>query len=351
MRELTGMRIGGYSEAERKKAADRVEHLIMPRRALGRLLELGEKVAGITGYDRMDLGRKMVVVMAGDHGVTAEGVSAYPSEVTGQMVRGFAAGMAGINVLCRHAGIEVRVVDMGVKADLSDLVAKGLVVDAKVAAGTRNMRREAAMSRQEAVTSIERGAEIARGLARDGVRMLGTGDMGIGNTTPSTAIASAATGARVSEIVGRGTGVDDDGLARKVAVIEDSIRVNKVTSSDPIGLLAGVGGFEIGGIAGVVLGAAESRVPVVIDGLISTAGTVIAWLLEPRVADFVFAAHRSVEKAQSAMLALVGLDPVLDLGMRLGEGTGCALAMPIIEAGAKVIREMATFEEAGVSEE
>ncbi len=207
------------------------------------------------------------------------------------------------------------------------------------------------MSRREALTSIERGAAIARELSAGGVRMLGTGDMGIGNTTPSTAIASVATGTPVAEVVGRGTGVDDEGLARKATVIEDAIRLNRPSRSDPVGLLAGVGGFEIGGIAGVVLGAVESRIPVVIDGVISTAGALIAWLLEPKIADFVFAAHRSVEKAQSAMLALMGLDPILDLGMRLGEGTGCALAMPIIEAGARVIREMATFEEAGVSEE
>ncbi len=350
MQELTGIRVAGIDETERKKAAERVERLLMPRRALGRLLELGEKVAGITGYDSMDLGRKMVVVMAGDHGVTEEGVSAYPSEVTGQMVRGFAAGVAGINVLCRHAGIEVRVVDMGVKADLSDLVAKGVLVDAKVGPGTRNMRRTAAMTRKEAVTCIERGAAIAREVARDGVRMLGTGDMGIGNTTPSTAIAAAVSGISPAEIVGRGTGIDDEGLARKAQVIEDSIALNRPSKSDPVGLLAGVGGFEIGGIAGLVLGAAESRIPAVIDGVISTAGAMVAWLLEPKVVDYLFAAHRSVEKAQSAMLDLLGLEPILSLGMRLGEGTGCALAMPIIEAGAKIIRQMATFEEAGVSE-
>ena len=348
MQELN-IRVADIDQAGREKARERVEHLIMPRRALGRLLELGEKVAGITGYDSMDLGRKMVVVMAGDHGVTEEGVSAYPSEVTGQMVRGFAAGMAGINVLSRHAGIEVRVVDMGCKADLSDLVAQGRVVDAKVGPGTRNMRRTAAMSRQEAVSSIMRGAEIARGAAAGGMRMLGTGDMGIGNTTPSTAIAAVASGQPVPRIAGRGTGIDDAGLARKIAVIQDSISLNKPSASDPIGLLAAVGGFEIGGIAGLVLGAAESRIPVVIDGVISTAGALIAWLLEPRVADYMFAAHRSVEEAQSAMLSLMKLDPILDLGLRLGEGTGCALAMPIIEAGAKVIRQMATFEEAGVA--
>jgi len=322
----------------------------MPRRALGRLLELGERVAGITGWDGMDLTRKMIVVMAADHGVTEEGVSAYPAEVTGQMVRGFAAGIAAINVLSRHAGIEVRVVDMGVRSDLSDLVKAGKLTDARVGPGTRNMRRGPAMTREEAVQCIERGAAIARGAAVDGVRMLGTGDMGIGNTTPSTAIAAVAAGLDVSAIAGRGTGVDDAGLARKIAVIEESIAVNHVDSSDPLGLLSGVGGFEIGGIAGLVLGAAESRVPVVVDGVISTAGAIIAWLLEPRVGDYLFAAHRSVEKAQTAMLSLMGLEPILDLGMRLGEGTGCALAMPIIEAGAKVIRQMATFDEAGVSE-
>jgi nicotinate-nucleotide--dimethylbenzimidazole phosphoribosyltransferase len=348
MQELS-FRIRSVDEDGLSKARERVEHLLMPHRALGRLLELGEKIAGITGYDAMELGRKMVVVMAGDHGVTEEGVSAFPSEVTGQMVRGFAAGVAGINVLCRHAGIEVRVVDMGCRADLSDLVAKGMVVDAKVGPGTRNMRRTTAMTRAEAVTCIQRGAGIARELAGGGVRMLGTGDMGIGNTTPSTAIAAVVAGAPVSRIAGRGTGVDDAGLARKIKVIEDSISLHKPSKADPVGLLAAVGGFEIGGIAGLVLGAAESRIPVVIDGVISTAGALVAWLLEPRVTDYLFAAHRSVEEAQSAMLSIMKLDPILDLGMRLGEGTGCALAMPIIEAGAKVIRQMATFEEAGVT--
>jgi nicotinate-nucleotide--dimethylbenzimidazole phosphoribosyltransferase len=333
-----------------QKARDRADRLLMPHRALGRLLELGEKVAGITGFSSMDLSRKMVVVMAGDHGVTEEGVSAYPSEVTGQMVRGFAAGMAGINVLARHAGIDVRVVDMGCRADFSDLIARGAVVDAKVAPGTANMRRGAAMTREQAAACIQRGAAIARGLAAEGVRMLGTGDMGIGNTTPSTAIAAVVTGKPVAALTGRGTGIDDDALAHKREVIRESIALNGPDPKDPLDVLAKVGGFEIGGIAGLVLGAAQARIPVVIDGVISTAGAVLAWLFEPRLTDFIFAAHRSVEPAQSAMLALMGLEPILDLGMRLGEGTGCALAMPIIEAGAKVITEMATFSDAGVSQ-
>jgi nicotinate-nucleotide--dimethylbenzimidazole phosphoribosyltransferase len=347
--ETTGVRITDVDETGTSKAADRADALLMPRRALGRLLELGEKVAGITGYPSPELSRKMVVVMAGDHGVTAEGVSAYPSEVTGQMVRGFAAGVAGINVLCRHAGIGVRVVDMGCSADLSDLVAAGALVDARVAPGTANMRRGPAMSREQALQSIQRGAAIARGLAKEGIRMIGTGDMGIGNTTPSTAIAAVATGMPVAGLTGRGTGIDDAQLAHKTDVITQSITLTRPNPGDGLDILARVGGFEIGGIAGLILGAAECRIPVVIDGVISVAGAVIAWLLEPRLSGFMFAAHRSVEPAQAAMLGLMKLEPILDLGMRLGEGTGCALAMPIIEAGAKVIREMATFEEAGVS--
>jgi nicotinate-nucleotide--dimethylbenzimidazole phosphoribosyltransferase len=267
------------------------------------------------------------------------------------MVRGFAAGVAGINVLGRHAGIEVRVVDMGCRADLSDLVAAGALIDAKVGPGTANMRRGPAMTREQALQCIERGAAIARSLAAEGVRMLGTGDMGIGNTTPSTAIAALATGLPVAGLTGRGTGIDDAGLAHKIQVIVESIAANNPDPNDPLDILSKVGGFEIGGIAGLVLGAAESRIPLVIDGVISTAGAMIAWLIEPRLTEYIFAAHRSVEQAQAAMLARMGLDPILDLGMRLGEGTGCALAMPIIEAGAKVIKQMATFAEAGVSAE
>lgn len=349
MGDTAGVRITDIDAESKARAATRADNLLMPRRALGKLLLLGEKVAGITGYDSMDLARKMIIVMAGDHGVTAEGVSAYPSEVTGQMVRGFSAGVAGINVLGRHAGIEVRVVDMGCRADLSDLVATGALIDARVGPGTANMRRGPAMTGEQALRCIARGVDIARSLAAEEVRMLGTGDMGIGNTTPSTAIAALATGLPVAALTGRGTGIDDARLAHKIEVIVESIAVNHPDPSDPIDILSKVGGFEIGGIAGLVLGAAESRIPIVIDGVISTAGAMIAWLIEPRLTEYIFAAHRSVEQAQAAMLARMGLDPILDLGMRLGEGTGCALAMPIIEAGAKVIKEMATFAEAGVS--
>src|SRR5271157_5361160 len=239
---MTGIRITDIDVQSRARASARADSLLMPRRALGRLLTLGEKVAGITGFDSMDLSRKMVVVMAGDHGVTAEGVSAYPSEVTGQMVRGFAAGVAGINVLSRHAGIGVRVVDMGCRADLSDLVASGALIDAKVGPGTANMRRGPAMTREQAIQCIERGAAIARTLAADGVRMLGTGDMGIGNTTPSTAIAALATGLPVAGLTGRGTGIDDARLAHKIQVIVESIAASKPDPNDPVDILSKVGG-------------------------------------------------------------------------------------------------------------
>ena len=348
MDDRIGVTVLPVDAVARGRARERADNLLMPSRALGRLLDLGEQAAGICGFPTPDLSRKAIVVMAGDHGVTEEGVSAYPSEVTGQMVHGFSAGMAGINVLSRHSGITVRVVDMGCKADLSALVASGAVMDCKVAPGTRNLRREPAMTTDQAVTSIRRGAEVARGLAREGYRMIGTGDMGIGNTTPSAAIAVVATGRSARDLTGRGTGVDDTGLSRKTRVIEESVAERAADPRNGVDVLSKLGGFEIGGIAGLVLGAAEARLPVVIDGVISTAGAVIAWLIEPRVRDYIFAAHRSVEPAHQAMLELLGLDPVLDLHMRLGEGTGCAVAMPIIEAGAKVITQMATFAEAGV---
>jgi nicotinate-nucleotide--dimethylbenzimidazole phosphoribosyltransferase len=349
MTDRIEVRIPAADAEARRRARARADALLMPSRALGRLLELGEKAAGIAGFPTPDLSPRAIVVMAGDHGVTEEGVSAYPSEVTGQMVHGFTRGIAGINVLSRHAGIEVRVVDMGCAADLSALVSAGAVIDGKVAPGTRNMLREPAMRRDQALQSLRKGMDLARALAAEGFRMIGTGDMGIGNTTPSAAIAAVTTGKSVAALTGRGTGVDDAGLSRKVRVIEQSIAARRPDPRDAVDILSKIGGFEIGGIAGLILGAAEHRLPVVIDGVISTAGAVLAWRVEPRVADYLFAAHRSVEPAHEAMLSLLQLSPILDLGMRLGEGTGCALAMPIIEAGVKVIREMATFQEAGVS--
>jgi len=330
-----------------EEARIRLDSLTKPIGSLGRLEEFARRLVAITEDEMPDLDKKVIFTFAGDHGVTQEGVSAYPKEVTPQMVLNFLRGGAGINVLARHAGAEVVVIDIGVDFDFG--VVDGLISE-KVVRGTANMRRGPAMTRQQAERCIGVGIRLAKQYAARGYKIFGTGDMGIGNTTPSTAIASVFTGRPPGALTGRGTGIDDEALKNKVRVIEDSLSLNRPDSSDPVDVLAKVGGAEIGGIAGLILGAAANRVPVVIDGFISTAGALIAYSLEPNTKDYMFAAHRSVEVGHKAMLERIGLEPILDLGLRLGEGTGAALAMLLIEAGLKIYREMATFGEAGVSE-
>jgi nicotinate-nucleotide--dimethylbenzimidazole phosphoribosyltransferase len=239
---------------------------------------------------------------------------------------------------------------MGVDFDFGAVEAAQGLIDLKVMKGTRNFAKGPAMTKDEATKCVESGIELAAGYAKQGYKMIGTGDMGIGNTTPSSAIAAVITGAAVSDVTGRGTGISDETLVTKVRVIEDAIRLNKPDAKDGIDVLAKVGGTEIGGIAGLILGAAANRIPIVIDGLISTAGALVAYTIQPAVRDYIFAAHNSVEKGHRVMLAAMELTPILDLGLRLGEGTGAALAMLMIEAGLKIYNEMATFEEAGVSE-
>ncbi len=331
-----------------ENAQTRLDDLTKPVGSLGRLEEFARRLVAITEETMPVLGKKIVFTFAGDHGVVAEGVSAFPKEVTPEMVFNFLNGGAAINVLARHAGAEVLVVDIGVDHTFSE--APGLVIR-KVMPGTRNMLKEPAMTRHEAEQSLNVGIELASLYAGKGYRLFGTGDMGIGNTTPSSAIAAVLTGKPVAQVTGRGTGITDASLARKVAVIEESIRLHKPRPDDPLDVLAKVGGTEIGGIAGLILGAAAARVPVVIDGLISTAGALIAYALEPNTKDYMFAAHKSVEIGHQAMLDRMGLKPILDLDLRLGEGTGSALAMLLIEGGLKIYREMATFSEAGVSGE
>jgi len=329
-------------------AQARLDNLTKPPGSLGRLEEFARRYVAISGETMPAIPAKTVFTFAGDHGVCEEGVSLYPSEVTPQMVLNFLAGGAGINVLARHAGAGVVVVDVGVNHDFGDL--EGLV-NRKVVSGTRNIRKGPAMSREEAERCLLVGIELARDHAAAGTGVFGTGDMGIGNTTPSAAVAAVLTGRPVSEVTGRGTGIGDEALRNKVRVIEDAIRVNRPDPADPVGVLAAVGGAEIGAIAGLCLGAAAERRAVVVDGFISTAGALIAWSLQPKIGDYLFAAHRSVEAGHQAMLDHMGLEPVLDLGLRLGEGTGAALAMTLIDAGLKIYREMATFEDAGVSKE
>lgn len=344
----TVQRISPQDADARRRARARLEQLTMPHWALGRLMNLAEDLAGMTGSLDPPVQEKAVVVMAGDHGVVAEGVSKYPGEVTPQMVLNFVRGGAGINALARQAGARVVVVDMGVAADLSALAASGKILSRRVGAGTKNIARGAAMSRPEALAAVEAGIAVALELAPS-TDVFGTGDMGIGNTTPSSAVVAVMSGAPVREVTGRGTGIDDEQLEHKIEVIQRAIDVNRPDPRDGLDVLSKVGGFEIGGIAGLILGCASLRRPVLVDGFISTAGALIAQRLCPTAGDYMVAAHRSVERGHRVALAALGKEPLLDLDMRLGEGTGAALAMNLVEAAVAVLTEVATFEEASVS--
>ena len=326
---------------------NKLDNKTKPLGSLGRLEEFACRFAAISGSLTPDAGKKMIFTFAGDHGVVEEGISAFPKEVTPQMVLNFLNGGAGVNVLARHSGAEVRVVDIGVDYDFG--AAPGLIRK-KIARGTRNFTSGPAMTMDETLAAIGVGIEMADLARSESVSMIGTGEMGIGNTTPSSAIIAAISGKTVGEVTHRGTGISDSTLANKIRVIEQGLALNRPDPSDPLDVLAKVGGLEIAGIAGLVLGAAANRIPVVIDGFISTAGALIAAELHPSVKDFIFAAHQSVEIGHRYMLERIGVKPILDLGMRLGEGTGAALAMMLIEAGVKILNEMATFQQAGVSE-
>lgn len=340
--------IKGQDESWRQKAKDRLDQLTMPHWALGRLMDLAVDLAGMSRSLQPPVERKAVIVMAGDHGVVAEGVSKFPQEVTPQMVGNFVNGGAGINALARQVGAKVIVVDMGVAADISAMAKSGKIIDKKVAAGTANMAEGPAMSREQAVAALEAGIEVANSMAGE-IDLFGTGDMGIGNTTPSTAIVSAITGTKVADVTGRGTGLDDEQLNHKIGVIEKALQVNKPDPKDGLDILAKVGGFEIGGIAGLIMGAAANRKPILVDGFISTAGALIACSLAPSCRDYIIASHRSVEQGHRVMHSHLGCEPLLDLNLRLGEGTGGALAMNVVEAACRVLTDVATFEEAMVS--
>jgi nicotinate-nucleotide--dimethylbenzimidazole phosphoribosyltransferase len=338
--------IGPLDDAAMRAASVRQETLTKPPGSLGRLEEISIRVAGITGRPRPIIRDKVILIMAGDHGVVAEGVSAYPQAVTAQMVLNFLNGGAAINVLARHIGARVVIVDMGVATDLPDQI--GLIVK-KIALGTANITLGPAMTRTQAVRAVEAGAEVVAQEISRGLDLLAPGDMGIGNTTPSATIAAALTGCPPAELVGRGTGVDDLGLQRKLKAVERALEMNSPDPADALDVLSKVGGFEIGGIAGAILAAAAHRRPVVVDGFISTAAAMLAVTLQPRVREYLFAGHCSQELGHRRMMDWLGLDPILDLRMRLGEGTGAALASSLIEAACKTLVEMATFAEAGVA--
>ncbi len=329
-----------------KEIQNHLDNLTKPPGSLGMLEDIAKKYCLARHTIAPRINKKAIYTFAGDHGVVEEGVSAYPKEVTPQMVLNMLNGGAAINVLARHANASVYVVDIGVDFDFKD--APGLIKK-KIGKGTNNIRKGPAMTKEEAIQAIEVGIELANRAAEQGVDLLGTGDMGIGNTTPSAALFAALMQEKVENITGRGTGIDDNRLKNKIDVIKDSLEVNKEHLTDPISTLAALGGYEIAGICGLILGGAANKIPVVVDGFISSAGAIVAYKINPVVKEYIFFSHKSQETGHVKFLNWIGEKPILDLGMRLGEGTGAALAMTIIEAAIKIYNEMATFDSAGVS--
>jgi nicotinate-nucleotide--dimethylbenzimidazole phosphoribosyltransferase len=328
-------------------ARKRQDSLTKPRGSLGRLEEVSVRVAGMRRCITSTFDNKAIVVMAGDHGVVAEGVSAYPQEVTRQMVYPFLSGCAAVNVFSRHIGARVAVVDMGV---IGGFEPNPLLECKSIAFGTADMAQGPAMTRKQATDAIEAGIAVIESQVAKGLDIVGTGEMGIGNTTAASAICAAFTGRSAADVTGRGTGIDEKQMLHKIDVIDRALEVNRPDSNDAIDVLSKVGGFEIGGLAGVILGAAANRIPVVIDGFISGAAALIAVKLCPQVKDYLIASHLSVEQGHRIMLEYMGLQPLLSLDMRLGEGTGAALGISLVEAAVKILKEMKTFDEAGVSD-
>ncbi len=339
-------RIAAPDASAQAAAAERQGRLTKPEGSLGVLEGLSIRIAGMQGRGDPSAEPGAVFVMAADHGVCAEGVSAYPAEVTAQMVRNFTAGGAAINAIAGAVGARVVIADMGVATELP----RGLAIHRrKIAYGTRNMAQLPAMTRVEALRSIASGIEIFEeefSAAPFGIAAIG--DMGIGNTTAAAALASVFTGKAPAELVGRGTGLDDAALERKIAVVEKALALHKPAARDPVAVLSAVGGFEIGGMAGVILAAAAHRVPLVVDGYITGAAALLAAALAPACRDYMIAGHLSADNGHGLMLSALGLEPLLNLGMRLGEGTGAALAMGICKAACAALNSMATFEEAGI---
>lgn len=324
-------------------AQARLDRLTKPPGSLGRLEELAVRVVVITGDPAPRLDAPVIFTLAGDHGVVADGVSAYPQAVTAQMVENLCRGGAAVNVLAAQAGARVVVADLGVAGELAP---RAGLVDMKVAPGTANLARGPAMTRAQALAAIAAGAGLVETAAPDCV---GTGEMGIGNTTPASALAAALTGADPEAVTGRGTGLDEAGRRRKVAVVARALATNRPDPGDPIGVLAALGGFEIAGLVGVVLAGAARRCPVVLDGFIATAAALVAVRLTPAAREYLIAAHRSAEPGHRLLLEALGLAPLLDLGMRLGEGTGAALGIGLLRAALACYAGMATFKDAGVS--
>jgi nicotinate-nucleotide--dimethylbenzimidazole phosphoribosyltransferase len=340
-------RIGPLDRAAMDMARQRQDSLTKPQGSLGTLEDLSVKLAGITGEICPHFTHKAIFVCAADHGVAADGVSAYPQEVTAQMVLNFVHGGAAINVLARRVGARVIVADLGVAGDLP---AELPIIHRKIARGTANLALGPAMTMEQARASIEIGIDLVEAEVARGLDLVATGDMGIGNTTASSAIVAAISGRPVAEVTGRGTGVDDQTLRHKIAVIDAALTSRGVAGRPPLEILAEVGGFEIGALAGVILAAAARRIPVLLDGFISGAAALLATELCPQARDYIIAAHSSVEIGHRVMLERMELAPLLQLNLRLGEGTGAAMAMHLVDDAVAVLEQMATFAGAGVSD-
>ena len=333
-------------QAARAAAKKQQDNLTKPLGSLGYLEPLSINLAGMTGQTAPKFEKKTVFLMAADHGIALEGVSPYPPEVTPQMVLNFINHGAAINVLTKQAHSEVLIVDIGVNYDFGDLPG---ILHRKIAMGTRNMLNGPAMTQEQAEQAIRVGMEVTQERIDQGLQMAATGEMGIGNTTPSAAITSVICNRPVAEVTGRGTGLDDAGLSHKIKMIEQAIAFNKPDPTDPMDILCKIGGLEIAGMAGVTIAAAAHRIPLVMDGLISTVSAAIAAMLVPDVKNYLIAGHQSEEIGHKVLLEMFGLRPLIQLGMRVGEGTGAALAFNVIDASQNLINDMATFEAAGVS--
>lgn len=345
--ERTAAGIRPSYEESKKEAAERLDKLVKPIGSLGKLEDIAVKISGITGKQKNSFEKKVTIIMASDNGVAEEGVSAAPQAVTALMTINFLKGITGVCVLSKHAGADIRVVDIGVG---SDLEYPGLI-NRKVRKGTSNMVKGPAMSREEAISAIETGIEMVSQLVKEGYSLFGTGEMGIGNTSTASAVAMAFLGCSAEEAVGKGVGLTEEGYASKKSVIERAISINKPDPYDPIDVLSKVGGFDIAGMTGCFLGAAYCRVPIVIDGFISAAAALAAYRINPLVRDYIIPSHLSAEPGYSLVINEIGLEPLLDLNMRLGEGSGCPLAFNIIEAAEAIISDMATFEEATIKDD
>jgi nicotinate-nucleotide--dimethylbenzimidazole phosphoribosyltransferase len=350
-------RIGPLDETAMASTRSRLDRLTKPPGSLGRLERLATQLAGITGLDLPRVERPSIVVLAADHGVTAQGVSAYPRDVTAQMVANFVRGGAAINVLARLAGAQVVAVDVGVARqipgtlplDSASIDAGARLVRARVANGTRDMTLEPAMTRAQAIAAVEVGRSVVAELVAGGTDLLAVGEMGIGNTTAASALVATMTGRRVSEVTGRGTGLDDSAVGNKVTVIETALDRHKPDPADPVGVLAALGGLEIAALVGAILAAAELQVPVLLDGFITGAAALVASAIAPSATARLIASHRSSEPGHRVVLERLGQEPLLDLELHLGEGSGAALALPLVRAATAILAEMATFDGAGVS--